>query len=176
MAEATRSEQVILVNERDQQVGTEDKLLAHRLKLRHRAFSVFVVNHDGKVLLQQRATGKYHSAGLWSNTACGHPRPGELVGAAARRRLLEEMGVDCPITAVATFTYCLAVSDELTENEFDHVFVGRWEGIPRPDPSEVEDWAWQTPQWLDRELAIRPERFTAWLPLAWLEVRDELPV
>ncbi|MEP7346321.1 MAG: isopentenyl-diphosphate Delta-isomerase, partial [Gemmatimonadaceae bacterium] len=138
--QANDDERVILVNARDEEIGTEEKLRAHQLNLMHRAFSVFLVNDAGEFLLQRRAHQKYHSAGLWSNTACGHPRPGESVDVAARRRLREEMGVDCVLTEVAEFTYCVPVTTELTENEFDHVFIGVWNGTPHPDPAEVAEW------------------------------------
>lgn len=171
-----RVERVVLVNERDEEIGTEEKLRAHQLRLMHRAFSVFLINSAGKILLQRRAEQKYHSAGLWSNTACGHPRPGEPVDAAARRRLREEMGVDCALAEVAPFTYCLAVTEELTENEFDHVFVGVWNGTPNPDPAEVAEWDWRAPEALARELQTHPDRFSRWLPLAWEAVRGSATV
>jgi isopentenyl-diphosphate delta-isomerase len=173
---ATDVERVVLVNARDEEIGTEEKLRAHQLNLMHRAFSVFVVNSAGEFLLQRRAGQKYHSAGLWSNTTCGHPRPGEPVEIAARRRLHEEMGVDCTLTKVAAFTYCLAVTEELSENEFDHVFIGVWNGTPKPDPAEVAEWGWRAPEVLERELQEHPELFSRWLPLAWKTVRGKADV
>lgn len=164
-------ERVVLVNSRDEEIGTEEKLRAHQLSLMHRAFSVFVFNSAGEVLLQRRAEQKYHSAGLWSNATCGHPRPGEPLEMAARRRLLEEMGVECVLTKVAELAYCLAVTAELTENEFDHVFIGVWSGTPDPDPAEAADWAWRTPESLARELQEHPELFSRWLPLVWNAVQ-----
>lgn len=169
------NERVILVNAHDEEVGTEEKLRAHQLKLLHRAFSVFVVNASGDVLLQRRASQKYHSAGLWSNAACGHPRPGEHTSDAARRRLREEMGIDSALTEVGAFTYCLAVTAELTEHEFDHVFLGQWDGTPIPDPSEVAAWRWCAPSALNDELAQRPESFSVWLPEAWKAVANAIP-
>jgi isopentenyl-diphosphate Delta-isomerase len=168
-------ERVVLVNDRDEEIGTEEKLRAHRLTLMHRAFSIFLFNSAGEILLQRRSEQKYHSAGLWSNTACGHPRPGEPVNVAARRRLHEEMGVDCPLTEVTAFTYCFAVSEELTENEYDHILVGVCDRIPEPDPAEVSEWEWRTPDALDHELWARPERFSRWLPLAWQAIRRSMP-
>jgi isopentenyl-diphosphate delta-isomerase len=167
-------ERVILVNADDEEIGTEEKLRAHQLQLLHRAFSVFVVNRAGDVLLQRRAGGKYHSAGLWSNTACGHPRPGEPVGAAARRRLREEMGIDIELAPVSTFRYRIAITDELTENEYDHVFVGIWDGTPTPNPEEVADFSWRSPESLDEGLKESPEVFSCWLPLAWSAVREKI--
>lgn len=166
-------ERVVLVNERDEEIGTEEKLRAHELTLMHRAFSVFLENSAGEILLQRRAEQKYHSAGLWSNTACGHPRPGEHVESAARRRLREEMGIDCALTEVSAFTYCLRVTDQLTEHEFDHVFVGVWDGVPSPDPAEVAEWAWRSPVALVSELQNHPELFSPWLPLAWKAMKEQ---
>src|SRR3954469_14253008 len=114
-------ETVVLVDEDDREVGLAPKLRAHERGLLHRAFSVFVLNARGEVLLQRRADGKYHSAGLWTNTACGHPRPGEPVAAAARRRLREEMGFECALVAAGTFVYRARVGSELVEHELDHL-------------------------------------------------------
>jgi len=139
-----------------------EKLQAHREGRLHRAFSVFVLNGAGAILLQQRAESKYHSGGLWSNTCCGHPRPGEAVVSAAARRLREEMGLDLALQAVGTFRYQARVGD-LVEHEYDHVLVGRSEGPPRPDPAEVAAWRWVLPEELRADLAAHPERYSAWL-------------
>jgi isopentenyl-diphosphate Delta-isomerase len=157
---------VVLVDGCDVPIGELEKLAAHREGLLHRAFSVFVVNAAGEILLQRRAGGKYHSGGLWSNTCCGHPRPGEDTRAAARRRLGEEMGFVCDLRPVHRFTYRALLEDGLIEHEVDHVFVGRHERDPTPDPEEVEGWRWMRPEILARELRSRPEAFTAWLPPA----------
>jgi isopentenyl-diphosphate delta-isomerase len=170
--EEVAGEWVILVNGKDEQLGTEEKLRAHRLGLMHRAFSVFVVNGSGQVLLQRRAAAKYHSAGLWSNTTCGHPRPGEDTEAAAHRRLREEMGFDCPLTKAFDFTYQIALTAALTEHELDHVFVGVWNGDPSPDPDEVAEWTWTTAAALDESIGAEPATFSAWLPIVWAGVRD----
>ena len=155
-------EHVILVDERDAPVGVAEKLEAHRAGALHRAFSVFVQDRAGQVLLQRRAEAKYHSGGLWSNTCCGHPRPGEDTRAAATRRLREEMGVACALEAVGGFVYRARLG-ELTEHEFDHVFAGRFDGDPRPDPAEVVEWRWMNLDALTRDLEARPERYTVWL-------------
>jgi len=157
---------VILVDAADREVGTAPKLEAHRAGLLHRAFSVFVFDHAGALLLQRRARAKYHSGGLWTNTCCGHPRPGEPVAAAARRRLREEMGFACDLTVVGTFTYRAAVGGGLVENESDHVFVGRHDGVPVPDPAEIEAWKRSSVPDLLRALRRTPHHFTAWFPLA----------
>lgn len=163
-------ERVILVDAHDVETGTAGKLHAHRAGLLHRAVSVFVFGSNGSILLQRRARGKYHSGGLWTNTCCGHPRPGEAVADAARRRLREEMGVECELREVLCFTYRADLGGGLTEHELDHVLVGTWDGTPLPDPSEVEAWRWAGHAELERRLRVAPERFTAWFPLAWRAV------
>ena len=157
-----RRERVILVDERDAPVGELEKLEAHRRGTLHRAFSVFVLDGEGRVLLQRRAEAKYHSGGLWSNTCCGHPRPGEETRAAATRRLREEMGFECALEGVGAFVYHARVGD-LMEHELDHVFAGRFDGDPRPDPAEVAEWRWISMDELARDLEVHPERYTVWL-------------
>ncbi len=163
-------ERVILVDQHDVVVGEAAKLEAHRAGALHRAFSVFVLDRAGSVLLQRRAESKYHSGGLWSNTCCGHPRPGEDTKAAAVRRLEEEMGFRCPLTPAGTFVY-RAQLGELVEHEYDHVFVGRFDGSPEPDPTEVAEWRWVTVDELEAGLVAHPEHYTVWLPRALKLVR-----
>jgi len=162
-----REESVVLVDTEDNEVGIAPKLEAHRRGLLHRAVSVFVFNSRGETLLQRRASRKYHSAGLWSNTACSHPRPGETPHAAAKRRLREEMGVRCSPRYAFRFLYRAELDRGLIEHELDHVFVGTSDAGPEPDPSEVEEWRWIGVAQLREELAAGPHRFTAWLPIAW---------
>ncbi len=159
-------EQVILVNDRDRELGLEEKLRAHRDGALHRAFSVFIFDGTGRLLLQKRARGKYHSGGLWSNTACGHPRPGETTRAAARRRLREEMSLDCELREAFEFIYRAELDGALVEYEYDHVFVGTHDGSPAPDPSEVEDWRWVSMDALRRGLQEEPHHYSYWLKLA----------
>ncbi len=159
-------EQVILVDERDREIGAGEKLGAHREGALHRAFSVFIFDRRGRLLLQKRARGKYHSAGLWSNTACGHPRPGEATAGAARRRLREEMSLDCDLREAFEFLYRAELDGALVEHEYDHVFVGTYEGEPAPDPSEVEDWRWVSMGELRRGLREEPQSYSYWLKLA----------
>ena len=160
-------ESVILVDERDRELGACAKLRAHEEGALHRAFSVFVFDRRGRLLIQKRAAAKYHSAGLWSNTACGHPRPGEATADAARRRLREEMGLDCELRAAFEFVYRAELEGALVEHEYDHVFVGAHDGgDPAPDPSEVEDWRWVGMDELRRELLEEPRRYSYWLKLA----------
>jgi isopentenyl-diphosphate Delta-isomerase len=156
--------QVILVDSDDRPVGLADKMAAHRTGLLHRAFSLIVQRDDGQVLLQRRAVEKYHSGGLWTNTCCSHPRPGESVVEAARRRLFEEMGMASRPQSVGRFTYRAALDDDLVEHEIDHVLVAPWDGHdPRPDPAEVADWRWLSVARLRYELRQRPRWFTVWL-------------
>lgn len=145
------------------------KLEAHRRGELHRAVSVFVFDGD-RLLLQKRAD-KYHSSGLWSNSCCSHPLPGESPPDAASRRLFEEMGVRCDLEEAFQFTYRLDVPPDLIEHEYDHVFLGEWSGKPRPDTSEVADWRWADIETLERELATDASSFTPWFAIAYRQVR-----
>jgi isopentenyl-diphosphate Delta-isomerase len=156
------ADEVILVDAGDRPLGTMGKLEAHRQGLRHRAISVIVRDRDNRLLLQQRAAGKYHSGGLWTNTCCSHPRPGEATHDAALRRLAEEMGFTCPLTLLFTTHYRASVSGELIEDEVVHVFGGRFNGTPDPDPHEVSAWRWTTPDELADDIDRRPENYTVW--------------
>lgn len=157
---------VVLVDSRDRPVGTAPKLAVHETGALHRAFSVFLFDPQGRLLLQRRAADKYHSGGLWTNTCCGHPRPGEPVAAAAARRLREEMGIGGDLREAGTFVYRADVGRGLIEHELDHVFVGRFGGEPAPDPREVGGWRWVAIPTLQAELAARPEHFSPWFARA----------
>ena len=163
-------ERVILVDALDREVGSEEKLRAHQRGVLHRAFSVFVFDGHDRLLLQQRARSKYHSRGLWSNTCCGHPRPGEATPAAAARRLMEEMGISCALEPRLSFTYRAQLDHGLVEHELDHVFTGRFERTPQPDRGEVQSWGWMSLPRLRQECENHPDRYTAWLPLALAEL------
>jgi isopentenyl-diphosphate delta-isomerase type 1 len=169
------TEHVILVDENDKEVGTAEKIQAHRESLRHRAFSVFIFRNaqGSELLLQQRANGKYHSSGLWTNTCCSHPRPGEDVLLAGQRRLQEEMGFSVPLTSLGWFHYIAAFNNGLTENEIDHVLVGTigHEKVS-PDKNEVKDYRWVNVMDLKNEILEDPDQFTPWLALA-LEMISE---
>jgi isopentenyl-diphosphate delta-isomerase len=166
-------ERVVLVDEADRAIGTEEKMAAHKGGLLHRAFSICVSNRSGAWLLQRRSATKYHSGGQWSNTCCGHPRPGERLDAAAHRRLREEMGFDCPLRRVSMLHYSARLDHGLVENEVDHVLWGEYDDDPDPDPTEAEEWSWVSPASLRERIAERPAEFTPWFKLlfhaAWSE-------
>lgn len=156
---------VILVDAHDNETGLMEKLRAHQEGALHRAVSVVLFRSDGGVLLQRRSAAKYHSAGLWSNTACTHPRPAEAALDAARRCLREEMGIgDVQLRPAGTILYRARVSESLEEHELDHVFVGESGDTPTPDPGEVSEWGWRPAATVFREAEAEPGRFSAWLP------------
>ena len=167
---ALHEERVVLVDADDVPVGVQEKLRAHEDGSLHRAVSVFLFDARGAVLLQRRALAKYHSGGLWSNAACGHPRPEELPLDAARRRLREEMGIACALRPAFRFTYRADLGGGLSEHEVDHVFVGRCETEPDPDPAEVMEWKWVRLDDARADLRRRPQRYTAWFGLALDEI------
>ena len=158
-------EQVILVDGNDNEIGTENKLVAHKKALRHRALSVWVFNSKGETLLQRRARGKYHSGGLWSNTCCSHPRPGEAVEAAAERRLFDEMGLTCPLKKMLTLIYKKQVGEDLWEFEYLHVFSGKFEGVPKPQEDEVEAYQWISLEKLRKDIKENEDKYSLWLPI-----------
>lgn len=158
----TAADEVILVDLNDNPLGALPKLEAHRRGVTHRAVSVMVRDRQGRLLLQRRAADKYHSPGLWTNTCCSHPRPGETAAAAAARRLAEEMGVDCRLSELFAMHYRAAVAADLVEDEVVHAFGGVFDGDPLPDPYEVADWRWAAPADLARDIDLHPERYTVW--------------
>ncbi len=160
-------EEVILVNEQDAGVGSMEKMEAHRKGILHRAFSIFIFNERGEMLLQQRASSKYHSGGLWTNACCGHPRPGESTEAGAVRRLNEELNFAVPLTKIFDFTYSASFSNGLTENEFDHVFVGRFSDQIQPNPTEVQDYCFRKMDDLAANMLSHPHKYTAWFCIAF---------
>ncbi len=158
-------ERVVLVDELDNPIGTLEKLEAHLLGKLHRAISIFLFNDQGQMLLQQRAFSKYHSGGLWTNTCCSHPRPGEATLDAAIRRLNEEMGICCKLDKVLDFTYKTTLDNNLIEHEFDHVFVGRFNGEPLLNPDEAASWKWIDVEELLQDVATHPEHYTSWFKI-----------
>ena len=168
-------DQVILVDNDDQEIGKAEKMAAHEKGLLHRAFSVLVFNSKGELLLQQRAKEKYHCGGLWTNTCCSHPRKGETVSQAAHRRLLEEMGVDCELEEIFSFSYRVDFPNGLTENELDHVLIGKSDSRPKPDPKEVEQWKWINLKTLRTETRKNPEIYTYWFKVLLEKLPEKLP-
>jgi isopentenyl-diphosphate Delta-isomerase len=170
MKEGKMKEHVILVNKSDEPIGIQEKIEAHEQANLHRAFSVFIFNSKGEMLLQQRAKEKYHSGGLWTNTCCSHPRPGEETISAAHRRMKEEMGFDCELKEAFHFIYKTKFDHGLTEHELDHVFTGQYEGKIIPNPEEVEDYKWINLESIRKEMEEKPEIFTSWFKIAFDEV------
>jgi isopentenyl-diphosphate delta-isomerase len=162
-------EHVILVNERDEPLGLMEKMEAHQKGLLHRAFSVFVFNDDGEMMLQRRALSKYHSGGLWTNTCCSHPREGETIENAAVRRLQEEMGFTCDVEKVFDFVYYKVLDKGLIEHEFDHVLFGKFSGKPHINPDEVAEWKWAHPIEVSADMHHHPEKYTEWFKIIFKE-------
>ena len=158
----TRS-RVILVDENDREVGTSEKLSVHRQGKLHRAFSIFVIDSLHRVLVQKRASTKYHSAGLWSNTCCGHPLPEESTDQAVHRRLKQEVGFDRGLDWISSFTYNVDLGHGIREHEYDHIYLGNFDGTPKPSLREVDDWRWVPLENLNAELQESPREYTYWL-------------
>ena len=156
------TEILILVDDNDNEIGREEKMEIHREGSLHRAFSILIFNSRGETLLQRRSICKYHSGGLWTNTCCGHPRAGEELLSSAHRRLMEEMGFDCELKSLFTFTYRTGLDNGLTEHELDHVLVGKYEGRVKPDPREAEDYKWMGLSEVYEEIHRNPGEFTVW--------------
>ncbi len=165
-------QEVILVNEFDEPVGTMEKMAAHEQALLHRAFSVFIFNSDGLMLLQQRAEGKYHSPGLWTNACCSHPFPGEAVEDAAIRRLQEELGFTTTLKKAFHFTYKAEFDNGLTEHEFDHVFTGIYDGPMELNPDEVSEIVYKSMDEIESSLQLVPHKFTAWFLIAFPQLKQ----
>ena len=156
---------VILVDEKDNPMGQMEKLEAHQKAVLHRAFSIFIFNSKGDMLLQQRVEDKYHSGGLWSNACCSHPRPGEDLMQAAGRRLKEEMGFDTPLEKIFDFIYRAELENGLTEHEFDHVLAGEYEGAVTFNTSEVKNTVYKDMRDIGQSLQENPGQYTAWFRL-----------
>ena len=163
-------EQVILVDVDDCEIGLMEKMEAHKQAVLHRAFSVFLFNTQGKMLLQQRALTKYHSAGLWTNTCCSHPRPGETLENAVARRLMEEMGITTKVSKAFDFIYQAELPDNLNEYEFDHVFIGNYDDEVRPNHLEVANFVYQSMEEIAANLQSHPEKYTVWFKIAFPKV------
>jgi isopentenyl-diphosphate delta-isomerase len=158
---------LILVHEDDQPWGKLGKSLVHQLGLLHRAFSVFIFNSDGKLLLQQRADDKYHSGGLWTNTCCSHPRFGEELNTSIDRRLMEEMGIKCKTNFEFSFIYKAEFENGLKEYEYDHVYFGLCDDVPTPNKTEVKNWRYVDINWLAEDIKTHPAKYSAWLKICF---------
>ncbi|MBI1835997.1 MAG: isopentenyl-diphosphate Delta-isomerase [Flavobacteriia bacterium] len=154
--------EVILVDQNDHVIGSMEKLEAHQKGLLHRAFSIFIFNSKNELLIHKRAMGKYHSEGLWTNTCCSHPVPGESIIEAAHRRLQEEMGFDCEIESVFSFVYDVALENQLIEHELDHVIVGRFDGKPVLNLEEASEYKWETLDNIIADIESNSDAFTYW--------------
>jgi len=169
-------ENVILVDIDDNMIGTMEKMAAHRTGKLHRAISVFIFNSKGDMLLQKRASHKYHSGGKWSNACCSHPRPGEMTEDAAVRRLEEEIGLQCDLDHAFSFTYHAALDNGLHEHEYDHVYIGVTDMVPVPNTSEVEECAHLSPGEVERTIFRNPQLFTPWFRICFERVMEHFKI
>jgi isopentenyl-diphosphate delta-isomerase len=167
-------QQLILVNEQDEPIGQMEKMEVHRKGLLHRAFSVFIFNEKGEMLLQQRAAKKYHSPNLWSNACCSHPVVGEEIDFAANKRLQEELGFDTEIQEKFQFIYKTEFDNGLTEHEYDHVFTGVYNGEILPNPEEVGDYCYMTMDAIEESLLSHPAKYTSWFTIAFPKIKEQL--
>ena len=171
-----KEENVILVNEKDEQIGTMPKMEAHEKAVLHRAFSVFVFNDDNELMLQQRAKHKYHSPLLWTNTCCSHQRNGESSLEAGVRRLGEEMGFEIPLKETTSFIYKANFDNGLTEHEFDHILVGTFNKEPIINKDEVASWKWISMDDLEKDLNEHPDQYTAWFKIIFDKFQKHLAI
>jgi len=167
-----RKEKVILVDTHDNEMGVMEKMEAHRKGMLHRAFSIFIFNSKGEILLQKRAAHKYHSGGLWSNTCCSHPRVGEGLNKATSRRLMEEMGMDTTLFPTFSFQYKSNLDHDMIENELDHVFIGYSNEIPVLNKKEVESYCYMSPELLELGIEKHPDEYTTWLKICFKELMN----
>lgn len=167
-------EQVILVDKQDNPIGLMPKMEAHEKGVLHRAFSVFILNYKGELMLQQRALHKYHSPGLWTNTCCSHQRNGESNIAAGQRRLREEMGFVAELREVTSFIYKAPFDNGLTEHELDHIMIGQYNEEPNINPEEVADWKWMHVDAVRDDIHIHPEKYTAWFIIIFEQFYEKI--
>jgi isopentenyl-diphosphate Delta-isomerase len=158
-------EDIILVDEFDNAIGTMEKMEAHRKGALHRAFSVLLFNSNGEVLLQKRSKSKYHSGGLWTNTCCSHPSPHESINDATRRRLIHEMGIDVQPEFAFKFIYRTDLDKNLIEHELDYVFIGTFDGMPVINKDEVSEWKFMNLESIRKDIKQDPESYTSWFKL-----------
>ena len=164
-----KEENVILVNEQDEPIGLMPKLEAHQKAILHRAFSVFILNEKSELMLQQRASQKYHSPLLWTNTCCSHQREGETNVGAGNRRLFEEMGFTTELKELFHFIYKAPFDNGLTEHELDHVMIGYFDGIPEINKDEAADWKWMKIEDVKKDMKCNPEAYTVWFRIIFDE-------
>lgn len=167
---------VILINKKDRRTGTMPKMEAHKKGLCHRAFSVFIFNSKGELLLQQRAFDKYHSGSLWTNTCCSHPKPYERTKTSAQKRLYEEMGIEAKLHYLFKFEYKAHLDHAMTEHEIDHVFIGYTDELPRINSREVSQYKYITIQELKQDMLTYPEHYTEWFKIILKEYLEYLSV
>jgi isopentenyl-diphosphate delta-isomerase len=166
-------DRLILVDIYDNPIGSMGKLETHQKSLLHRAFSVFLY-HEDKLLIQQRSFGKYHSAGLWANTCCSHPREGEKLADAVARRLEQEAGISCETEELFSFVYHAEYSNGLCEYEYDHVFIGEYDGGWKANPEEIAQMKWITIEELEKDLLENPRNYAKWFLIAAPKVMQKI--
>jgi len=169
-------EQVILVNENDEQIGLMPKMEAHEKALLHRAFSVFVFNDKNELMLQQRTAHKYHSPKLWTNTCCSHQRAGESNIEAGKRRLQEEMGFVTELEESISFIYKAPFDNGLTEHEYDHILIGKYQNAPNINPEEVLDWKWMSLESVKSDMSLKPELYTEWFKIIFEKFYEHINI
>lgn len=167
-----KEKHVILVDDSDKAIGKMEKMEAHRSGVLHRAFSIFIFNRKGEMLLQQRALNKYHSSGLWTNACCSHPQPGEKTLESAHNRLKEEMGFDTKLEKLFDFVYAADLENGLKEYEYDHVFAGEYDGIIKANPDEVNDFCYRGMNEITQSLLAHPKKYTVWFHIAFPKVEQ----
>jgi len=171
-----KEEHVILVNEKDEQIGLMPKMEAHEKAVLHRAFSVFIFNDKNELMLQQRALSKYHSPGLWTNTCCSHQRDGESNIQAGKRRLMEEMGFVVDLQESISFIYKAPFDNGLTEHEFDHVLIGRYNERPNINRQEVADWKWMQLEAVKKDMEVHSELYTEWFKIIFEKFYEHINI
>jgi isopentenyl-diphosphate delta-isomerase len=167
-------EKVVLVNTHNEVVGEMEKMEAHRKGLLHRAFSVFVFNSANELLMQKRASSKYHSGGLWTNTCCSHPRLNENIIDAGKRRLMEEMGFTTDLSEMFAFIYKADLDNQLIEHEYDYVLIGKFDDEPRINLEEVEDFAYWNMEFIELDMQLNPQNYTEWFKICFPKLKEML--
>lgn len=167
------AEYIIAVDKFDKEIGSIEKMEAHYKGVLHRAFSILVFNSNNQLLLQKRSVKKYHSPGLWTNTCCSHPQYGEDLQDAIYRRIKEEMGFTCKLEEIFSFVYKIEFEDNLFENEYDHVFIGKYDGEIIPNEEEVDDFKWADINYIKNDIKVNPELYTYWFKTLINKIEDK---